>query len=68
MQGRKHLSGQLFYQISLSELVPADNFYRLLGQSMDFHFLYAATSRYYGSEGNASIDPVVLPPFIQTGL
>ena len=59
MQGRKHLKPQLFYQTSLEDLVPQDNFYRLLNDCLDLHFLYKATSQYYGREGQESIDPVV---------
>lgn len=59
MQGRKELTPKMLYCISLSELVPQDNFYRKLHQSLDLHFLRGATASYYGSEGQESIDPVV---------
>lgn len=59
MQGRKHFSPQLFYQTSLDSLVPKDNFYRILLKELDLHYLYAATSTYYGRKGQESIDPVV---------
>ena len=59
MQGRKHFSPQLFYQTSLDSLVPKDNFYRILLKELDLHYLYAATSNYFGREGQESIDPVV---------
>lgn len=59
MQGRKHFHPQLFYQTSLDALVPQDNFYRILSQELDLHYLYKATKSYYGSEGQESIDPVV---------
>lgn len=59
MQGKKELVPKMLYSISLQELVPKDNFYRKLGQSLDLHFLRAATQPYYGSEGQESIDPIV---------
>ena len=59
MQGKKELVPKMLYSISLQELVPKDNFYRRLGQTLDLHFLRAATAPYYGSEGQESIDPIV---------
>lgn len=67
MQGRKQLQAQLFYQLSLEDLVPQDNFYRHLQQSLDLHFLYRATAPYYGTEGNESIDPVVFFKILLVG-
>lgn len=51
----------------MEQLVPADNFYRRLSQSLDLHFLYSATSGYYGSEGQESIDPVVFFKMLLVG-
>jgi transposase len=59
MQGKKDFTPRLFYQLSLEKLVPSDDFYRKISRIIDFHFLYKATERYYGTEGNESIDPVV---------
>ncbi len=59
MQGRKELQPKMLYQVSIDDLVPQDNFYRKLSQTLDLSFLYKATSNYYGSEGQESIDPVV---------
>ena len=59
MQGNKQFSPKLFYQTSLEELVPENNFYRRLNNVLDLHFLYSATEQYYGREGQQSIDPVV---------
>ena len=58
MQGRKHFTPQLFYELSLDMLVPEDNFYRKLLTELDLHFIYKATQKYYGKEGQESIDPV----------
>lgn len=67
MQGRKHLSPQLFYNTSLEQLVPPDNFYRLINKELDLHFLYKATKDYYGKEGQQSIDPVVFFKILLVG-
>ena len=67
MQGRKHLSPQLFYNTSLEQLVPPDNFYRLINKDLDLHFLYKATKDYYGKEGQQSIDPVVFFKILLVG-
>ncbi|WP_346239240.1 transposase [Niabella insulamsoli] len=67
MQGKKHLIPQLFYNTSLDKLLPEDNFYRMLNSELDLHFVYKATSKYYGSEGQQSIDPVVLFKILLVG-
>jgi transposase len=59
MQGRKHITPKMFYQVHLDELVPQENFYRRLDGAMDLQFVKDRTARYYGSEGQDSIDPVV---------
>ncbi|MDR1761949.1 MAG: transposase, partial [Bacteroidales bacterium] len=56
---RKDFTPKLFYSLSLDSLVPQDDFYRQLNQSIDLHFLYKSTAQYYGIEGQESIDPVV---------
>ncbi|HRG11621.1 MAG TPA: IS1182 family transposase [Cyclobacteriaceae bacterium] len=67
MQGKKRLTPQLFYNISLQDLVPEDHFYRRLNKELDLHFLYAATKQYYGSEGQQSIDPIVFFKILLVG-
>ena len=59
MQGKKTINPKILYQVHLDELVPKENFYRRLNRELDLHFLYQATEKYYGSEGQESIDPVV---------
>jgi transposase len=59
MQGRKTLQTRLLYQVSLDDLVPKDNYYRQLSQVLDLQWLYKATARFYGREGNESIEAVV---------
>ena len=67
MQGRKHYQEKLFTQFQLSDHVPEDNFYRRLKQQLDLQWLYKSTKKYYGSEGQASIDPVVFFKLILVG-
>ncbi|MFV0234268.1 transposase [Empedobacter falsenii] len=55
MQGRKEFTPQLFYELSLDQLVPPDNFYRRVNQALDLHFLYKSTQKYYGTQGQESI-------------
>jgi transposase len=59
MQGKKDIQPKMLYQLSISDLVPADNFYRQLSKELDLNFLYRQTRKYYGKEGQESIDPVV---------
>jgi transposase len=59
MQGKKTLQPKMLYTITLEQLVPADNFYRRLKKEIELSWLYKATEKYYGQEGQESIDPVV---------
>jgi transposase len=59
MQGKKELLPKMMYQVYLNDLVPENNFYRLIDRELDLKFLYKATEKYYGVEGQESIDPVV---------
>ena len=67
MQGRKDFTPKLFYELSLDRLVPKEDFYRKVNQYLDLHFLYKATEKYYGSEGQQSIDPVVFFKILLVG-
>ena len=67
MQGKKEYTEKLFLNFQLSDKVPEDNFYRKLNNLLDLNWLYKATSKYYGSEGQASIDPVVFFKLILIG-
>jgi transposase len=67
MQGKKHLTEKLFLSFQLSQRVPADNFYRRLKDQLDLHFVYKSTKKYYGAEGQQSIDPVVFFKLILIG-
>ena len=59
MQGRKSFEEKLFTNFQLSDRVPPDNFYRKLKETLDLRFVYQATAKYYGTEGQESIDPGV---------
>jgi transposase len=59
MQGRKDIQPKIMYQVTLDSLVSKDNFYRQLENTLDLSFIYKETARYYGTEGQESIDPVV---------
>jgi transposase len=59
MQGKKKFTEKLFTHFQLSDRVPADNFYRRLKEVLNLQWLYKATKKYYGTEGQQSIDPVV---------
>ena len=57
MQGKKQFTPQLFYSTGIDELVAQNNFYRRLNAAFDLHFVYKATAKYYGAEGQQSIRP-----------
>ncbi|MBS1574062.1 MAG: IS1182 family transposase, partial [Bacteroidetes bacterium] len=59
MQGKKQFTEKLFTNFQLSNRVPEDNFYRRLKSVLELPWLYKATKKYYGSEGQQSIDPIV---------
>ena len=67
MQGKKKYTPKIFYQLSLDALVPEDNFYRKVQAELALDFLYKATRKYYGKEGQASIDPVVFFKILLVG-
>lgn len=67
MQGKKQFNEKLFLSFQLSDRVPAGNFYRRLREQLDLQFIYKITSKYYGAEGQQSIDPVVFFKLILIG-
>jgi transposase len=67
MQGKKDYTEKLFLHFQLSDKVPQDNFYRELKSLLDLNWLYKATAKYYGTEGQESIDPVVFFKLILIG-
>ncbi len=67
MQGRKQYQEKLFTTFRLSDHIPESNFYRRLNNLLDLRFLYKATEKYYGKEGNPGLDPVVFFKLLLTG-
>lgn len=67
MQGKKEYAEQLFYNFRLSDHIPESNFYLQLRRKLDLDFLRDATKKYYGTEGQKSIDPVVFFKLILMG-
>lgn len=67
MQGKKKYQEKMFTSFQLSSRVPEDNVYRKLKDVMDLQWLYKATKKYYGSEGQKSVDPVVFFKLILIG-
>ena len=60
MEGRQDIQPKTLYQVSLTDLISSDNYYRKLSQSIDLQFIYKATSAYYGSVGQESLTRRVL--------
>lgn len=67
MQGKKVHQEKLFIQFQLSDYVPADNFYRHLKRILNLDHLYHSTAKYYGKDGQKSIDPVVFMKLMLVG-
>lgn len=67
MQGKKHFQEKLFVSFQLSNAVPSDNIYRRLKDLIDFSFMYKSTAKYYGGEGQKSIDPIVFMKLMLVG-
>jgi len=59
MQGKKEYQEKLFVNFRLSERVPKENFYRRLKETLDLSYLHEMTKKYYGTEGQKSIDTEV---------
>ena len=59
MLGRKDREFKQHESISLEDLVPEDNFYRQVEQSIDLDFVRDLASEFYSNIRRPSIDPVV---------
>jgi transposase len=59
MQGKKEYKEKIFVSFRLSERVPQDNFYRRLKGCLDLSYLRKLAEKYYGKEGQKSIDTEV---------
>jgi hypothetical protein len=60
MLGRKIRNFKPLDAICLEDLVPEDNFYCQVEQTLDIRFVRELVSELYSNIGCASIDPVVL--------
>jgi transposase len=59
MMGYKARVFQALHNVTLDDLVPADNFYRHVDRTLDLRFVRALTAHTYAATGRPSIDPVV---------
>jgi transposase len=59
MLGKKKFEPKLMYNLTINDLVPKDNFYRVLDDLLDLRFVYQECKNLYGKTGNPSIDPVI---------
>ncbi|HUV26040.1 MAG: transposase [Anaerolineales bacterium] len=50
---------QVHRELSLDNLIPADNFYRQVEEDVDFSFVRDLVQHLYSDFGRPSIDPVV---------
>lgn len=60
MRGKKARQHKIFYQFSLEEAVPPDDFYRLLERSVDLAWVGPRVAHRYSDIGRPSIDPEVI--------
>jgi len=67
MQGKHIHQPKLFASVTLDSLMPEHNIYRRLNAVLDLRFLYKATQSFYGTQGQASIDPVVFFKLLLVG-
>ena len=51
---------QLFYELSLDEVVPDDHLVRQISSVLDLSWVHAELASYYSSTGRPSIDPVLM--------
>jgi transposase len=59
MMGYKARVFRPLQNVTLDDLVPADNFYRHVERTLDLSFVRALTQHTYSALGRPSIDPVV---------
>lgn len=58
---------KLYYNLSLSRLVPEDHLLRQIAEAVDFSFIRPLCRPYYSHTGRPSIDPVVLFKMLLVG-
>ena len=67
MQGHKQFVDKVVLRFRLSERVPTHNFYRRLGELLDWEFLREQTRSVYSHTGQPSLDPVVFFKLVLVG-
>ncbi|MGI4872706.1 MAG: IS1182 family transposase [Janthinobacterium lividum] len=67
MQGKKDFHDKVSTHFRLSERVPKNNFYRRLGDVLDWEFLRQQTRPVYSHTGQPSLDPVVFFKLVLVG-
>ena len=61
MMGRHEPQKDLFsYHIDLDKRVRPDNPLRRIAETIDFTFIRQEVAKFYGKNGNESVDPVVI--------
>ena len=60
MMGQRRFAPNLYYQLSLDRLIPADHLLRCIASAIDLSFVYPMARPYYSHTGQPSVDPVVL--------
>lgn len=67
MQGHKKYEPRLFVNFHLPDVIPDDNFYKVLKEKLDLRFVYQMTKPIYSHTGKPSIDPVVFFKMLLVG-
>ncbi len=67
MLGKKKYEPQLFVNFYLPDVIPEDNFYKILKSKLDLRFVYKLTKDAYSHTGKPSIDPVVFFKMLLVG-
>jgi transposase len=58
---------KLYYNLSLTRLIPEDHLLRLIANAVDFSFIRRLCRPYYSHTGRPSIDPIVLFKMLLVG-
>ncbi len=67
MQGRKNFEPKLFVNYYLPDMIPDNNFYKVLKDKLDLSFVYKSTKHVYSHTGRPAIDPVVFFKMVLVG-
>lgn len=67
MQGKKHFKPKLFVNWCLPDMIPDNNFYKILKSKLDLSFVYVSTRDVYSHTGKPSVDPVVFFKMLLVG-